>query len=487
MSLLTRLEKSRSFWFLLIISPIFFLLRIPSLFEPYWYGDEGIYQALGILMRAGHPLYSGAWDNKPPLLYVIYAIFNSDQFMTRLASLVFGVFSIWVFYFLAKKLFQKEKSAIITTSVYAILFGIKLLEGNIANAENFMLFPIILSALLIYSIADFKQGWQKYIYFFAGSLLGLAFLTKTVAAFDFLAFSGFLFIFSSGFDISKIKQTFKTLFPLALGFLTPIAGTFAYYFLTHNFKDFFQALLFSNVGYVGYANKLIIPQGFLILKSTLLGLFVLGLYIKRNTIPRNILFILIWLGFSLFNALFSQRPYTHYLLVLLPSFCLILGLIFSEKRRAILGFITLTIVLILITKNFNLNGRFLEYYTNFIAFSFGKKDVTSYQNFFDKNTARDYELARYIRTNTNENETILVWGNNAQIYKLSGKVPIFRYTVAYHITNFKGAILEMDQAVEKEEPKLIILMPNVAMYPLSLANYSEKIDIKGAKIYEKVL
>ena len=68
MKLLARLEKSHSFWFLLIISSLFFLLRLPSLFEPYWYGDEGIYQAVAMLVNNGAHLYSGAWENKPPLL-----------------------------------------------------------------------------------------------------------------------------------------------------------------------------------------------------------------------------------------------------------------------------------------------------------------------------------------------------------------------------------------------------------------------------------
>ena len=105
MKLIAHLEKSKSIWFLLFISFAFFLLRWPSLFEPYWYGDEGIYQAVGLLIRSGAPLYSGAWDNKPPLLYLLYALFNSDQFLIRFVSLIFGIVSIWVFYLLAKRLF----------------------------------------------------------------------------------------------------------------------------------------------------------------------------------------------------------------------------------------------------------------------------------------------------------------------------------------------------------------------------------------------
>ena len=52
MKILAKLEKSLDCWFLIIISVVFFFLRFPSLFEPNWYGDEGIYQALGLAMNS---------------------------------------------------------------------------------------------------------------------------------------------------------------------------------------------------------------------------------------------------------------------------------------------------------------------------------------------------------------------------------------------------------------------------------------------------
>src|SRR3990167_94421 len=118
MKLIKRLEKSASFWFFLTISVVFFFLRWPSLYEPYWYGDEGIYQAVGMLINSGAPLYSGAWDNKPPLLYVLYAVFASDQFLIRIVSLFFGLASVWMFYLTAKKLFAKSTiSVLVSTSI----------------------------------------------------------------------------------------------------------------------------------------------------------------------------------------------------------------------------------------------------------------------------------------------------------------------------------------------------------------------------------
>ena len=43
-------------WLLAILSSVF-LLRIPSFFEPYYYGDEMIYMTLGQGVRQGLTLY----------------------------------------------------------------------------------------------------------------------------------------------------------------------------------------------------------------------------------------------------------------------------------------------------------------------------------------------------------------------------------------------------------------------------------------------
>src|SRR3989344_7567833 len=110
MRVLSGLEKSKSFWFLLFTAFLFFLLRFPSMFEPYWYGDEGVYQALGLGMDNARVLYRDIFDNKPPFLYILYGIFDSDQFLLRLSSLVFGIFSVVLFFKLSQKLLNNKRA-----------------------------------------------------------------------------------------------------------------------------------------------------------------------------------------------------------------------------------------------------------------------------------------------------------------------------------------------------------------------------------------
>src|SRR3989344_5462762 len=115
MDFFNRLEKNKSFWILLTLLFIFFFLRFPSLFEPNWYGDEGIYQSIGFALRSGRQFYTGVWDNKPPLLFIIYALANGEQFNARFFSLIAGIGAVFVFYYLSLKLFKNNKAILLST------------------------------------------------------------------------------------------------------------------------------------------------------------------------------------------------------------------------------------------------------------------------------------------------------------------------------------------------------------------------------------
>jgi hypothetical protein len=493
MKILANLEKGRDIWFLITASLVFFFLRFPSLFEPDWYGDEGIYQALGIGIRAGRLLYRDIFDNKPPLLYLFYSFVSSDQFMIRLLSLIFGLLSIIVFFYLCKRLFANAKASFVATGAFAILFGLPLIEGNIANAENFMLLLNISAGYLILRSLDQDVLQRKSrILILAGLILGLSFLFKIVAVFDFAAFVGFLFFANYSkriVDIFKIEnfiKEVKSLAPFIIGFFVPIAITVIYFVFNHAFKEFLAATLFSNVGYVGYGNKFIIPQGFLIFKLILLGSFSLFVFWKRKMYGLSFAFVSLWLSFSLFNAYFSQRPYTHYVLVLLPAFCLTIGLFVLNKNFSKIAGVLMLSTFIAVILSFNLYAKTIYYYQNFAAFILDRQSVTAYEKFFDGSTPRDYEIANYINLYAKTSDNIFLWGNNAQLYKLTDKLPPGKYAATYHITSYKDGLSNTQAGLNIAKPKFIIVMPNVSFFPFSLAGYDRKINLQGVDIYGKL-
>ena len=493
MEILARLEKSKSCWFIIISSLVFFFLRFPSLFEPNWYGDEGIYQTLGIAMNSGRLLYRDIFDNKPPLLYFLYSLVNSDQFLIRLMSLVFGVLAIIIFYKLAEKVLNNPKASFISTLIFSILFGLPLIEGNIANAENFMLLPNIIAAFLVFkSIQETSQQKKIRLEILAGLIIGISFLFKVVAVFDFAAFFGFIFFsnYSNKFlDIFKkenLIKEIKNLAPFAISFFVPIILVTLFFTLNGALSYFLKAVLFNNVGYVGYGNKFIIPQGLLILKLTLLALFSAFLFYRRKILNPGFIFASLWLAFSVFDAFFSQRPYTHYVLVILPAFCLMVGFFLLNNKTSKLAGVIFISTLIAILLSFTFYVKTIFYYQNFVSFVLGQKTVVNYQSFFDGNTPNDYTIASFINLYAKKTDNIFIWGNNAQVYDLTGKLPPGRYTVAYHITSYKDGIENTNAMLNIKKPRFIVIMPNVSVYPFNLIGYFERMEINNIIIYEKI-
>lgn len=466
---------------------LFLILRLPSLIEPYWYGDEGIYQVIGQALFKGETLYTDIYDNKPPLLYVLYGLVNGDQLLIRTLSLFAGLLSLVGIFTLSIKLFNKVTPAIITSSIFTILFATPFIEGNIANAENFMLVLLLTAGYLIY--IQHKNSNKKYI-FTAGVLLGLAFLFKIVAVFDFIAF--FIFLLSclmTGKHTRINKRTMHIILLYITGFLAPFIITCCYFLLQGNFIEFFQASFFGNVQYVGWGNDFLnIPQGLLIIKVLLVIIFTSVIYFHKDKLSKSELFIYLWLCFSVFSAFFSGRPYTHYVLVLLPAYCLSIGLIFIQQTKT--AKIRTTSLLICATMMITLFFPFysvtktLHYYQNTIQYVTGKISPVIYRDFFDPKVNRDYALAEFIRSHTIPSDSLFIWGNNAQIYALSDKTPITKYTVAYHV-NDETAFSLTQKAIDSERPKYIIVLKESSPLPFRVPLYIMRFSLEGAYIYER--
>jgi hypothetical protein len=257
-----------------------------------------------------------------------------------------------------------------------------------------------------------------------------------------------------------------------------------YFFEKSAFIDFFSAVFSQNVGYVGTQNSLFFPMGALILKSIILIFALAVIFVNRRKISLRTLFIYVWLVFSLYNAFFSQRPYTHYLLVVLPVFSLLVGLIFVKTKRKLSGVFVILIILTAVL-HFKIYPKTLGYYKNYIEFTYGNLSVENYESFFDPSTPLNYENAEFIDLNTKPSETVFLWSDDAQIYALSDKLPVGKYIVAYHITFYKNAGNLTREQIEKVSPKYIIQNTDTPLIDDILTNYALRYQMKGVKIYER--
>ncbi len=320
---------SNKFWFFL--AALFVFLRLPSLFEPNWYGDEAIYLVLGQAIRKGLTLYSQIHDNKPPTLYYLAAI-SRTVFGFRLLLFVWMIPTIYYFYKLCRKFFNLFLSRFCLL-VFTVLTCIPAIEGNISNAEIFMLLPTIYAFYVLN-----PQNLISII--FSGLSLGFAFTIKMPSLLD--AFAIILFLLISQLNqktpkniYSKTKQFIFKSAIFFVSFLVPTILWAAVFSAKSALPEFMQAAIYQNIPYLSsWATKTHSSSAFqsgLLTRLILMFVFCLAclvLYVKKK-LNLNQSLVLFWLSASLFSCLLSERPYPHYILLIVPSFCL--GLVLFLK------------------------------------------------------------------------------------------------------------------------------------------------------------
>lgn len=450
-----------------------FVLRIPSFFEPYYYGDEMIYLTLGQGIRQGLTLYSQIFDNKPPLLYLIAAV-AGNLFWFKAILAFWNMATIIVFAKLAGKLLKNGDK--IATLIFALLTTLPLFEGNIANAELFMLLPS-LSAL--YILFSYILNPKSLI--LAGSLFGLAALFKIPAAFD-------LPVIIFYWLIVKQRSWFKSIFYLALGFTLPILVTFIWSFSAGILPEYFRAAFLQNIGYLGSLKPPVDVPIFIRAGVILVGLVVV--FLVRKRLSKNFILFSIWTLFSLFAASLSQRPYPHYLIQTTPAIAFLLAMFFAAKTKEQV-FTVLPLTLITFVPFFYKYYHYetLAYYQRFINFAIGKTNKDLYFFSFSPKIKRNYEVASFIALSSQGKDRVFIWDPDAPvIHALSRHLPPVKFTVPYHVYDYSSRGVIANQLTQSE-PRFIILTSGYQFPEITdflHQNYILVAQFEDANIYSKI-
>ena len=153
----------------------------PSFFHRLDDSDEAIYSSIAALMNAGGALYSdGGVDNKPPGIFWVYAatfrIFDTYQMTAiHVVALLVIAATCWLLFLIGRQL-SSSRAGLLA----AVLYGVLTAQGNpgllAANAEAFMMLPLVASVLLI-----LRRRWV-----WSGALIVAAIAFKQVAAANLL-------------------------------------------------------------------------------------------------------------------------------------------------------------------------------------------------------------------------------------------------------------------------------------------------------------
>jgi hypothetical protein len=489
---------------LVILLFLIFILRIPSLYEPHWYGDEEIYLVMGQGLRKGLVFYRDIFDHKPPVIYVVAAIVQNVFWFRLLLMIVHGI-SVVYFAKLSELLLKKKWNVILSTSVYALLSTLPFLEGNIANGENFMTVPALIGMYLIYKSEKKNAEVKTASFFLIGVLFSIAFLTKVPIIFDFLAAGMFWWIFAQ--KKLTLKNTFKRFFSkklwlTVLGFFVPILLSVVYYYIKGAMEPYVRSALLQNIGYVqswrgGEAETSMLSNPLVWRFLVIAGLISVFLMFKKyKCVSNKTLLVSVWLLMATYGSLLSNRPYPHYLLQPLIPAVLLLGLLIDRLTRkkgkdifTILS--TISVVTIFLIEVGFWSYPTIPYYKNFISFASGKISRQDHDNFFPSALERNTKIATYLRQRTSADEKVFVWGEEPAIYDLADRVPVGKYIVSFHIRDFPSGYDDTYEALTSYMPPYIVVIPSqVPSFPrleaLMQTNYIKVEEIDDAVIYKLI-
>lgn len=479
---------------LALVLMVVFVLRIPSFFEPFWYGDEGIFAAVGHGLNKGHMLYSQTWDNKPPMVYIYYAaifkIFGASMFWLRLITAVWVTITALVMFDIGRRLWG-DKRGLAAALVFGVLSSLPVIEGNLALTEILMLLP---TAIAFWLILLKERGLLKnfdvvFVYLVAGALLCVSFLFKQMAMFDAAA-AGVLILFMQKSPIKKVTA-------LTVGFLSIFALTASYFALRGTLGDFIFAAYTYYFIYLSEGPG--VPRYFIIFKvmPAIIATAYVGLKFvtKRKVTVGNAL--LLWTTYALLGSIFSGRPYGHYLIQLTLPLSFLLA---SLNIRRLKIFDVMISGIIIISSLYVLNGAFglknfqgdvlrTEYYKNFADFAGGKISYHQYSDSFDKNANKLKSVSEYLNAKGSRDEYIYIWGDYSWAYVLSDAKEASKYITSFHVKGVPNGESEVIESLRKNHPKFIVKTPNaIGQFGgldlfLSENNYQLINTVEGSEIF----
>jgi hypothetical protein len=492
------------------------VLRLPNFFEPYWYDDEGIYLTIGTALRHGARLYTDIIDHKTPLIYYLAMVPNQMWF--RILNLGWMIGTTIAFYYLALALLTHRKATLIATLWFVVFTSVPWFEGNIPNGELFVMGFIVLGGALLTRTTLFASFMQPdfattkkttlakataldiQMYLTAGLLFGLGILTKVPALFDgaaFFALNWFVvarsFLANKRFNkqhVTHVIQLFKPSLFMGITLVGSIIASIIYFMARGSGQAYLDYGLLYNFRYiqswdVPTTHPLVTMLFTFPAKAIIAGSLLLALTAGYKKISPATQFISGWFVLALFATLLSNRPYPHYFMQLVPAFSLLIGVSalaflqeLKQSTRSFVGWLPVGISVFLIAlatlANITVDAKVYpaaRYYQDSISLLMGQISKAEYDQRFNPLMPDNYDAARII--SQNDDPYLFIWGTNPILYALTQKIPPGRFTVAFHIHDFK-AYEETMTAVYEKQPHFIVVMDDETTELPGLQSYLDE-------------
>lgn len=432
--------------------------------------DEGEYAYGGQLLLQGIPPYLQLYNMKLPGIYAAYAgvmaIFGQSHAGVHSGLLLVNSLSVVLVFFIGSHLLGRFAGGA-SAAAFAVLAMGQPVQGIFANAEHFVLLPVLVGVFLL------LQGERRddvKLLFISGFLFGTGFIIKQHGIF-FLAWALVTLFFARFKPSRSWPWFFSRSVALCLGGVLPYLVTCLLLYKAGVFEKFW----FWTFDYArAYTNQVAWPEAIrtlvgqikrIISASPLLWAGVLaGLLVSLVRATRRPFGLLI--SFTCFSFLaicpgFYFRP--HYFVLLLPAAALLFGAMAAKVSELVRdsqpGFvrvgISFGVVLLCLGTSLFAQRQFL-----FMMSAEDANRSVYWPNPFNESI----KIADFLRDHSVSGDTVAIMGSEPQIFFYSGLHSASGYIYMYPLMENHDFALQMQREfireIEEASPRFLMFVRN---------------------------
>jgi hypothetical protein len=299
------------------VSLIALVVRFVGFYYPAIDWDEAVYALVGSAWLHSEPPYTVVWDNKPPFLYALFAIFEAIIHDPVIAYRLLSLVAVSITATLVSHIAASRGASRHAAFLGALAFCIgSICNGGLAtNAEVLMV--VFTTAAIMSAIINRPV--------LAGIWFGTAVMTKHVAVFD-----GFAILYAI-YAIGELSL--MTLFRVAVGSLISPVLMIAFLAYSGAFNGFWQGAIIDNLtrisGHFDWDKFKVI----VVYQACWLMLYA-SLLLLRDRL------IWFWLLGGAVGITSGKYFYSHYFIQILPALCVAFALavdrLFVQRKAAVL-------------------------------------------------------------------------------------------------------------------------------------------------------
>lgn len=435
-----------------------------------FYTDSSVFNYVAFAIKNGQIPYKDTFDHKGPLQYLINYIGylinpRNGIWYLEFISIILTLF----FVFKTANKFSNVFSSIVATILVMAPLSSTIEGGNLV--EEFAM-PFISASIYIFIIYFFSGNIKTYQLILCGFCGGCVLMLRPNMAVVWLVMP--IAVVINEMIFKKSKAVYRYFGYFVLGVAVAIVPFILYFAANNAVVDFFNCYIKFNLMYSGEKNVSTV-EAIRQFSSSIIFRASLIVVLLHIIAKKNLLFNITYLIFLITNILvisMSGRLYAHYAMILIPTAAYPMGLLvsylflFKLKKNYIACVPIIIATVLLLLSNFN-KGWIIPYNKTIDGIT-GKSTVSYLRPVED--------AANYIVEKTEEDDRILVVGNENQIYTLSERLSTTKYSYQIPIIYIGEDIKkEFFGEITQSPPKLIVVVtdiPGIKEF-IEINNYNE--------------